>query len=74
MPAADIQSSACEIELTFLVNEVEFKAIQKSALLGAAEMTSRGESLHSIYFDTEAGDLRRNVLSYASAVRVTVRF
>jgi triphosphatase len=58
-PPAQIPSSDREIELKFLVSEVDFKAIQHSALLGSPEGSSGAQRLHSIYFDTDAGDLRR---------------
>lgn len=52
--------SAREIELKFLVNETEFKTIQQSTLLGSAVGRGVTKRLHSVYFDTEAGDLRRH--------------
>jgi triphosphatase len=57
---ARFQSSARETELKFLLSEVDFKAIQQSGLLGSPEETSAPQRLHSIYFDTDAGDLRRH--------------
>src|ERR1700712_931101 len=57
----DSQSSlAREIELKFLVNESDFKTIQQSTLLGSGAGRSVTQRLHSIYFDTEDGHLRRH--------------
>jgi triphosphatase len=52
--------SAREIELKFLVNDATFKTIQQSTLLGAGVGRAVAKRLHSIYFDTEVGDLRRH--------------
>jgi triphosphatase len=53
-------TSAREIELKFLVNEAAFKTLQHSTLFGAGASRGVAQRLHSIYFDTEAGDLRRH--------------
>ncbi len=52
--------SVREIELKFLVNETAFKTMQQSTRLGFGTKRSAVQRLHSIYFDTECGDLRRH--------------
>ncbi len=53
-------AAAREIELKFIVDEAVFKTIQQSALLGSGTRRPVAQRLHSIYFDTESGDLRRH--------------
>jgi hypothetical protein len=48
-----IKSSAREIELKFLVNEADFKAIQASVLLEPAERRPSAARFYSVYFDTD---------------------
>jgi inorganic triphosphatase YgiF len=60
VPETRIQSSASEIELKLLVSEDEFKAIQHSDLPGFVAGDVRAQHLHSIYFDTDTGDLQRH--------------
>jgi inorganic triphosphatase YgiF len=61
--ATRIKSPAREIELKFLANEADFKAIQGSAVLEPTERRRSSARLLSVYFDTEAGDLaRRRIL------------
>jgi inorganic triphosphatase YgiF len=52
--------SGREIELKFLVNEEVFKSIQQSARFGSGAKRAAVQRLHSVYFDTEDGDLRRH--------------
>lgn len=49
-----------EIELKFLVSKPVFRTIQDAALLGGSGARRPSQRLHSIYFDTEQGDLRRH--------------
>jgi triphosphatase len=51
---------AREIELKFIVNEATFESLQHSALFGTSVGRAVARRLHSIYFDTEAGDLRQH--------------
>ena len=60
VPPARVRLADREIELQFLVSEVDFKAIQHSPLLGSVDRASRPQRLHSIYFDTDVGDLRQH--------------
>jgi triphosphatase len=53
-------ASGREIELKFLVSETAFKTMQQSARFGAGAARPRVQRLHSVYFDTERGDLRRH--------------
>jgi triphosphatase len=59
-PLTSAAPLAREIELKFLVNEADFKAIQHSTLLDGADRRSVVQRLYSVYFDTELGDLRRH--------------
>ncbi|HEY4043342.1 MAG TPA: CHAD domain-containing protein [Rhodopila sp.] len=49
-----------EIELKFLVNDDAFKTIRQATLLGYDAGRGAACRLHSTYFDTERGDLRRH--------------
>ena len=60
LPSLSGNSPDIEIELKFLPTEDTFKAIKQSELLGPAKSNSRNQRIHSTYFDTEAGDLRRH--------------
>ncbi len=60
VPPAILRPNDREIELKFLVSEGDFKAIQHSPLLGSVGRSSGSQRLHSIYFDTDHGDLRRH--------------
>jgi triphosphatase len=53
-------ASGREIELKFLVNETAFKTMQQSTRFGPGAGKPRVQRLHSVYFDTERGDLRRH--------------
>jgi inorganic triphosphatase YgiF len=56
---ARITSADREIELKFLTGEADFKAIQASPMLEPVERRPAAQRLHSVYFDTENGDLAR---------------
>jgi triphosphatase len=55
--APRLKASEREIELKFLLRDADFKAAQKWEILGPK--TPRGRWLHSVYFDSKAGDLSR---------------
>lgn len=49
-----------EIELKFVANKTVFASMRQSKLLGSGGGRPATRRLHSIYFDTENGDLRRH--------------
>jgi inorganic triphosphatase YgiF len=57
-PPNQVPTAEREIELKFLASEATFRAMEQSPLFGTRSST-RGRRLLSTYFDTEAGDLRR---------------
>jgi inorganic triphosphatase YgiF len=59
-PAGSQAPPPREIELKFVANKTVFKTMQQSQLLGSSGARPPARRLHSIYFDTENGDLRRH--------------
>ncbi|MDE8348073.1 MAG: CHAD domain-containing protein [Acidocella sp.] len=57
---AQIKPVNREVELKFLVGESGFKAVQQWPLLGLNGRRAPSRRLHTVYFDTEQGDLQRH--------------
>ena len=60
--AARFNAPQREVELKFLVDEAGFKQALLEPALGAVAKKAPFRRLRSVYFDTEAGDLRRNLV------------